>query len=289
MNVSSKLKVLLPATMIVLFISSCIPSLHPIYSDSTIAVDDRLLGTWSIESSSEVASLLGDVPLNYDLEITSDGDSLFILSDPGANTKVTKKMITEAFDLQQGSIFPSSKSRWTFERAAEVEFEKKWGENSSSNITMSVGTRSFAPEGYEVITTNELPFYILTHQEVEEGETVISYLLVHMTEIGGEMYLDFVPFPKGDKRRQGEFSANYISGHTFAKVEFENGKLLIKMFDGTFVEELLQSRRVRLRHEKLGVDGNIVLTASTKELRAFISKYGDNSELFDEAQIFTQL
>jgi len=82
---------------------------------------------------------------------------------------------------------------------------------------------------------------------------------------------------------------NYIAGHTFAKVNFEEGKLNLEMFDGEFVENLIKSRKVRLRHEKIGIDGDIVLTASTKELRSFIGKYGDNPDLFDDAEVLVQL
>ena len=218
-----------------------------------------------------------------------EGDSLVRFSNTQKKPEVNKEMVRKAFELNIDDIFLNRESIWTFERAANVTFEKNKGQRLNSSISMTVGAPSFAPHGYELTESKELPFYILTHQEIEKSDTTISYLLVHLTEIGGQKYLDFIPYPKGDKRRQGAFAANYISGHTFAKVEFNNGKLSLKSFDDEFIEALIKNRKVRLTHEKLGLEGGIVLTASTKELRAFIEKYGDDSDLFDDAQYFAKL
>ena len=283
MNISIKFKLLISAFLIVILVSSCVPSLHPIYTESTTEVDDRLLGTWSMESSSALVSV------EYDIEITTEGNRTIRYSNTDTNSMSNEEMIRDAFQIDRNKIFPSSQSIWTFERAANISFEKKSSGSISAFVSMTLGAPSFVPEGFEITESEELSFYILTHKELEDGDTTVSYLLVHMTEIGGEMYLDFVPFPKGDKRRQGAFAANYISGHTFAKVGFENGKLSIRMFDGEFIKNLVKSRKMRLRHERLGIDGDIVLTASTRELRAFIDKYGNNTEMFDEAQVFAQL
>ncbi len=275
MRTSLNAKVLFVFVTLVLLLSACIPSLHPIYTEATRMTDDRILGTWSTSGEG--------LTMSYDIQVTTSGDSSYLVSSESKETE------DAAIERAIQDIFQGDEATWTFERASRVTFDKYVSETNSASITMSVGAPSFAPEGFELSSSEELPYYILTHEEIDGRDTTTTYLVVNMTEIGGDTYLDFIPFPKGDKRRQGTFGSNYITGHTFAKVDFTGDEFSIYMFDSSFIEDLIKSRKVRLRHEKIGMDESIVLTASTEELRAFIAKYGDDDRLFESAETFVQL
>ena len=149
---------------------------------------------------------------------------------------------------------------------------------------MSIGAPSFKPDGYELIAKSDHPFYFVTHLEIENQDTIRTRLFTNLTRIGGDIYLDFLPH----KIEKGLFGGNSISAHSFAKLRFEDDNLSLQMFDGDFIESLIKNRRVSLRHEKIGDGSNIVLTASTKELRSFIEKYGKNPDLFDDPQLFAK-
>ena len=164
----------------------------------------------------------------------------------------------------------------------------------TDSITHSVflsGAPSLAPDGFEIISQVDHPYYFLTHQDIDDQDTVTTRLLTNLTKIGSDLYLDLAPYKEKNDLfgKSGLFGSNRISAHSFAKISFKNGDLNLQMFDGEFIEELIKKRRVRLRHELIGDDDQILLTASTKELRSFIEKYGDDSDLFDDPQVFTKL
>lgn len=272
-------KLLLLIALIAIFVSSCIPSLHPIYTAETRVIDDRIIGKWKMNNQISFDDVVYDISVSdgdTTIQITTESDAL-----ERGNLNVPEKFIKSLANIGGGP------STWTFERAANIQYSKK-SKSSSASISLSVGARSFVPEGYTIDSEEQLPFYILTHKEIEKDEMITTYLIVNLTKISGDLYVDFVPLPKGDKLRQGAFAANYISGHTFAKINFQNDLLSLEMFDGDFIEDLLRSRRVRLSHEILGEDGNLVLTASTDELRSFIEKYGDNPEMYETPEVLVK-
>lgn len=252
--------------LLVVFITSCIPSLHPIFNDSTRIVDDRIVGVWGNDNSSKV-----------DVNIAVDGDNSQEFNDL-IKDKIFKKVLRE-----------DQRSEWQFERAINVTYELNNG-TSKSKVDLSSQRRShprqkLLDKGYEITSEQELPYYILTYSSVEEGELLEDVMVVHLTEIGGTLYMDFAPYQ--ELLKPSRFVTNFIPAHTFAKLNFENGNLLIQSFDSDYLEKLIEKKRIRLKHEK--VDDTIVLTASTDDLRAFIEKYGSDEELFVEADVLTTI
>jgi hypothetical protein len=49
------------------FLSGCVPSLHPLYTDADLAYDPALVGEWSSEGSSETWTFTGDSEKEYKL------------------------------------------------------------------------------------------------------------------------------------------------------------------------------------------------------------------------------
>ena len=145
---------------------------------------------------------------------------------------------------------------------------------------------------WTVVEKEELPFYILTYKVKDDKERLMK---VELTKIGADYYLDFYPYYSESENR---FSVNSIHTHTFAKVIFEGDKLTLNHFNIIEIEKLIKNKKLRLKHEILGAttmkDGemdytdNMVLTASTQELRAFITKYSDNEDLFDATEELTR-
>ena len=88
-------------------------------------------------------------------------------------------------------------------------------------------------------------------------------------------------------KNQVGFQTNLIPAHTFAKVEFQDNQLKIRSFDSDYIEGLIKSRKVRLKHEV--VNETIILTASTEDLRSFILKYGDDDKLFLDSDYLKSL
>jgi hypothetical protein len=181
------------------------------------------------------------------------------------------------------SDFPKQEVDWNFERAANITY---WVTNPDTKTTSDGLPESLLPPGVKIVDKVALPYYILTHRELIEGDTLVSNLLVEMTEISGHLLLDFRPIPGDGNVFNGRFATNYILAHTFSKVEFMDGKMQISPIDGDYVKDLISQKRIRLKHETRNGE-DIILTASTQELRDFIGTYSQDANLFDDAdQLF---
>ena len=228
--------------ILILSISSCIPSIHGIVNDENRMTDDRILGTWTYEDGITQAAL----PVFF--EQTLPGNSRQELA-------------------------------YTFERALNIITGKQ---DAKSKTSWEGVTRSSIPEDSgEVITIEELPYYILTHREIIEGKLVVSQHKVEMTKINQHVLLDFMPMPS-QGIFDGRFATSYVLAHTFAKIQFEDGDLLIQPVDAEHIEKLLSQKRIRLKHERRN-DEEIILTASTTELREFLDNYSDDPGLFESS------
>jgi len=143
---------------------------------------------------------------------------------------------------------------------------------------------SMVPDGYVVKSIkDELPYYILTYTRKEFGELDTVRMMTHLTEINDVLYANFYPF-NTEHLNYGTFSANIVKAHSFAKLEFSNDGLSIYFFDTEMLEDLINNRQIRLKHEKIGVDDDVVITASTRELRSFLEKYGHRDDLYDDPE-----
>jgi hypothetical protein len=111
----------------------------------------------------------------------------------------------------------------------------------------------------------------------------------HLVKLGENYFFDLAPRTATSEEKASDPAFNkecltdlesihYFPMHTFAKVSFSANELSIAMFDGDFLNDLLEQNRIRIKHEK--VDGEYVLTASSKELQNFMMKYADDPKAF---------
>ena len=68
-----------------------------------------------------------------------------------------------------------------------------------------------------------------------------------------------------------------------------NNSIVLQRFDQGFLQELLEKRQIRLKHEKASefYSDDIVITAGTAELQAYILKYGKIEEAYDSEESAT--
>jgi len=82
------------------------------------------------------------------------------------------------------------------------------------------------------------------------------------------------------------FSSHELKMHRITKVQFKDGNLRLVDFKDNYVEDLIRNRQVRIRHSFVDETDNngqskMIITASTEELQAFLLKYGDRNEAYD--------
>lgn len=76
--------------------------------------------------------------------------------------------------------------------------------------------------------------------------------------------------------------------HTFLKVDSIEPTLQMRLTDDDKMEELLKEDPNAVQHAVLG-DERLVLTASTKELQAFVLKYADDERLFGDPIVLKRI
>lgn len=108
---------------------------------------------------------------------------------------------------------------------------------------------------------------------------------VHMFEVEGKKYLDFMPLR--DNGDYGLLDMHLVSTHSLAMVDYDKaGNVTISWFAEEWLSSLFEENRVKIAHEVvknpgINTDTFFVLTASTNELQKFIKKYGNRETTAD--------
>lgn len=108
-----------------------------------------------------------------------------------------------------------------------------------------------------------------------DGDT--QHFVCHMTNLGGHLFLDIFP-DKRDKPENGSF----VPVHWIMRIKKMEPKLAWGLMDHEGLKKMLKKDPKALKYEK--VDDGYLLTASTKELQAFLATNGNNEDLFGDTQ-----
>jgi hypothetical protein len=121
-------------------------------------------------------------------------------------------------------------------------------------------------------------------------DSVLSNFYIHLVKLGDDLYIDFFPDSKNVKCEVIDFYLlQVIYVHIFGKITINENEVEISLFDYDWIEKLFEQNKIRIPHEVLkypdSKDENILLTASTEELQAFVKKYADDKNAFIKANI----
>ena len=105
-----------------------------------------------------------------------------------------------------------------------------------------------------------------------------SVFEAHLARLGDVLVLDL--FPKARGSSQDFTNAHFVKAHTFLRVELDDSKLGLRVIDGEWLGKRLEKRPAALAHVRRD-ENEVLLTASTAELQAFVRKNAD-AGLFDE-------
>jgi hypothetical protein len=111
-------------------------------------------------------------------------------------------------------------------------------------------------------------------------------LVAALVKLQDQLYLDVFPdkLPSGQKMDSEEtklpFNAVFfVPTHTFLKVNITDDRLAMHITDDEGIQKLLEAEPGAI--QCTAVDDRLVLTASTKELQAFVTKYANDDRVFD--------
>ena len=115
---------------------------------------------------------------------------------------------------------------------------------------------------------------------VQQGKST-AQLEVRLTRIGQVLFADFQPADQ-------EFCQ--IPGHLFGRVQVNGSKMQLAWVDFKWLERQIQPQSFPgHQFAAFGEDNNLILTASTAELRAYLEKVANMSKAFQEDQTFLRL
>jgi len=123
--------------------------------------------------------------------------------------------------------------------------------------------------------------YRVNIADSEDRKGVFAGCLV---KLGDRLFLDLVPdkFPSGEHNPEHMalvYNAFFfLRVHTFMRIAVADDRLTIRLTDDEPFKKLIEAEPKAVRHDV--IDDHPVLTASTEELQAFVTKYADDERLF---------
>jgi len=108
----------------------------------------------------------------------------------------------------------------------------------------------------------------------------LAEFALHLIKLKDNYYLDFWPVTYTIKH--DFLDVHLFPAHIFAKLEFVEENLVINWFDGGFLNDLIDSNKIKISHKEL--EYGLLLTARTNELQKFVKKYGDDPRAYLDAE-----
>ena len=110
--------------------------------------------------------------------------------------------------------------------------------------------------------------------------------VVHLVKLQNKLFLDVYPdeLPWGpDDPNEVKWLYNsffLIPAHTFIKIDSIEPQLKMRLTNDDKMEELLKKDPNAVKHTS--IEDRLILTASTKELQAFVLEYADDNRVFTD-------
>jgi hypothetical protein len=139
----------------------------------------------------------------------------------------------------------------------------------SNKIKAEITKKELSKEDKKIYDKYEYSYYI---ERKYKGKEVI--FLATPFKINDQTFLDFLPFDNQEKVNN-LLESHSIYTHSLVKYDVqENREIKIKWLDENKVEKLFEDKKIKIKHEKIGLlDEKYLLTAKSEELQKFIKKY----------------
>ena len=158
-----------------------------------------------------------------------------------------------------------------------VVFDKKllgtWVDDpNESKITWQFKSIDKPENAYKLIFTGE--------------DGMKGSFVAHMLKLQDKLFLDVYPSelpwdPEDPNKMEWPYNTLFlVPAHTFVKIDSVGPKLKMRLMLETQLKKLLEEDPDAIEH--VVVEDRLILTASTKELQAFVLRYADGDEVFTD-------
>ncbi len=113
--------------------------------------------------------------------------------------------------------------------------------------------------------------------EYSEGDKSSTFVAVPF-KIDNQLFLDFTPLSDGTEAINKLHSNHLIHTHSLVKFDINsNNEISVKWLTESKLKELYEANKMRLKHETVGAELDLVLTATSSELYEFVKKYNSSN------------
>jgi len=166
----------------------------------------------------------------------------------------------------------------------EPKFEGNWVDNDNGvwnvkpfNEVFKELEKDLDKETFERYNKYNNISYIVSY----EKDSAKAGFLVVPFKIKNQTFLDFSPIEDNESLKgvNSLYSNHLIYSHSLVKLDMDSkDKISIKWLDSDKLEALMKANKIKIKYEKIGVDDDVVLTASSEELVKFIEKYMNSED-----------
>ena len=174
-------------------------------------------------------------------------------------------------------IYESSSQRWTFVSDNDPDkIADMFREYPDENV-------SFEPGETDTLNLNA---YMIKIEQLDEPNVTPDIFLGMAGEINGDLFLNLklLDFDFGLNTNFG--ALHKFNVNTFSKINVKDEGLIIEPFASSWIGDQILNNRVRIKHEvvrsEFGDSQEILITASTDELRQFVEKYGKEENAYED-------
>ncbi|MFY0591133.1 hypothetical protein [Roseivirga sp.] len=288
-----KLKVLLAISLLTICMSSCVYSLFPIYTEESIVYLPELIGKWELDGYGErYVEFKSSTALDLNIKVNE--------SDQNAKTKVSSSFEVTVGDndyiVVKGDTIRDREvvqAYWDAQMdSLSDEFEGKMLEFGTkleeALAKMGTAFNKLGKAFNNIGSTNTMKYSSSSksYKMILNDEGQIFEYEATLTLIGDDYFLDLYA-TEGDQVDLTMESRVWFPVHTFMKVDVEVDRISITEFDLQKMNKLFESNLVRMRHEN--VDGTILITAKTEEIRQFLDKYSNDETVFEKPEFYNKV
>ncbi|WP_299361686.1 hypothetical protein [Winogradskyella sp.] len=156
-----------------------------------------------------------------------------------------------------GDFISEGKSTWKF-----TSFKTEWKKENQDQTKLT-------KDDYDEFERYKNAYYV---EYISKGSE--AYFIAMPFKVDNHLFLNFTPFYFEENDLNGMAAQHLLKTHSAAKVNFnKNGSLKLSWISESVVKRLFNEQKMRLKHEKVGVNEDLVLTASSEELHSFLKKF----------------
>jgi hypothetical protein len=165
-----------------------------------------------------------------------------------------------------GNWLDSEKANWTILPFKDVILNESHKENASQLDKDDLKLYNNYKNGYVVY--------------FEKDSTKSTFLAIPF-KINNQLFLDFTPIEdhESEQTHNDLYKMHLVNTHSLAKLDINSkDSASIKWLDEDKLKALLDGDKIKIKHEKVGFDETVLLTASSDELVKFIEKYMNSED-----------